>query len=671
LDGKNRGSLPWHLSAQLPEVVEPLVVAENWVSFAQAVNHAATVPKRGVLLETILSFFYPPFASICSFWFARHRARRLRRCIQLFTEGNGESAPFWRRLSARAPAGELKVLFGCDDSATLGHLDFLDTSRSRLDWAPGDLRQECRLLVAHGDGSYMDPLMLDMSDPLVAHLSQSDFGSVAVCSVISTFNRVARTMKSEELTISGPQPTIARLRQKVEQCAAQCGLEGFVKVLVIQQHAPWQSESSSRRSAGRSIMDLSGVSFSDLMRRSGVQGRRPVAGAAVISPSPPPTSELLTGLSSQRHSQTIDVPSEAAADHSVTTPSDSTPPVQPTDVKLCLAFVDFAMLAEFWPPAPAVSSVSSGSNGVVHRAAFTSPMSHKGLLHFMEQNCPPRLEVVGEAEVLDPAIRQPSRQPSRQSSRQPSRLVSRQPSRQPSRWSSLLARESEGSTTPMTVLLVTVVLYALDLLSFVIAGAMFYQLSFSVSLLWMLVPPLTQLLAIAIGPIFMISERPRYGRLFASFTACGIVSILIATCTLMAQQQDDSVVFNLLGLLMVCSIKASLFVSVNMHVGNLEASFDLSFMDAPQGNFIEGVLAADPPQRENGVFDVCENEPGPSTNHGNRWHLSNDFEDRDSLSKRIRSMSDQGTFRPPRERTISSTTPSHRTGNSDLEASPF
>jgi len=407
------------------------------------------------------------------------------------------------------------------------------------------------------------------------------------------------------------------------------------------------------------------ASFSDLVPRrlGGTHGRRreaTVVGAAASSVSPA-TSVLLTGYPSQRSMQ-IDVPCEPAHSSSPTTTSDIAPSAQLTDVKLCLAFVDFSTLTDFWPPAPLASTGSN--NSIPQHAAFTSPVSRKGLLQFMEQNCPTRLETVGEAELPDASRHQPSR------------------------LTRLLARENEGGTTPTTVLLVTVLLFALDFLSVLVAGTMFFKLSFSVSLLWMLVPPLTQPVAIVIGPVFMISELPRLGRLFASFNACGIVSILVATCVLMAQQQDDSVVFNLLGLLTVCSIKAALFVSANMHVGNLEASVDLSFMDTPQAHFINNVINNDMPIAHrmspgNSGFGRGLSEEGPNTNYlaGNgNWHPSSDGfnQPEDSLGNRPRSLSDLGTFRPPRAPSFEDNTqrtsfamPSQASGHIDVDASPF
>merc|ERR1719433_567920 len=115
-------------------------------------------------------------------------------------------------------------------------------------------------------------------------------------------------------------------------------------------------------------------------------------------------------------------------------------------------------------------------------------------------------------------------------------------------------------------------------------------------------------------------------------------------CTLMAQQQEDSVIFNLFGLLVVCGIKAALFVSTNIHVGNLEASLDESFIDAPQSNFIDNVLAQSPQAPwDNAGLGACLNEGRPGTNYdvGNRWHRPSDnFKQSDeTLGNRVRTLS--------------------------------
>lgn len=43
--------------------------------------------------------------------------------------------------------------------------------------------------MAHGLGTYLDPFALDVGDPLVEQLAQTDFRPAAVYSVVFAFNR--------------------------------------------------------------------------------------------------------------------------------------------------------------------------------------------------------------------------------------------------------------------------------------------------------------------------------------------------------------------------------------------------------------------------------------------------------------------------------------------------
>ncbi|CAK0893986.1 unnamed protein product [Prorocentrum cordatum] len=176
LGGQNRRCCRWILSASAPPAVEALVDAGRWESLAAEVNAATAVPSAEVFWERLLGVVYPPLAEV----YARHR--RLRRAQRLRDRARGYSEAsraagqpeFWRprQIHARVEsAGRLVMAFGCDAGATLGYLDFFDFSRSPArDWAPVDLRQEVHLLVAHGDGSFLEPFELDIGDPVVQHL---------------------------------------------------------------------------------------------------------------------------------------------------------------------------------------------------------------------------------------------------------------------------------------------------------------------------------------------------------------------------------------------------------------------------------------------------------------------------------------------------------------------
>jgi len=153
--------------------------------------------------------------------------------------------------------------------------------------------------------------------------------------------------------------------------------------------------------------------------------------------------------------------------------------------------------------------------------------------------------------------------------------------------------EEHGSTTPATVLLVVIMLFFVDLMAFIIVGAMIVKISYIIFAIWVLVPPFTQPFAVVLGPIFMLTEMPRLGRLYASLTICGTVSAAVATVALLTVQLVDSWFFNFAELLTVCIVKAALYLFVHMHVRNLEAAWDMSFTDAPQGDFVGQLLAAE------------------------------------------------------------------------------
>merc|ERR1712008_20691 len=145
---------------------------------------------------------------------------------------------------------------------------------------------------------------------------------------------------------------------------------------------------------------------------------------------------------------------------------------------------------------------------------------------------------------------------------------------------------------------------------------------------------------------------------------------------LMAQQQEDSVVFNLFGLLVVCGIKAALFVSANIHVGNLEASLDLSFIDAPQSNFIDNVLAHTPQESwDNGGLGVRLNEGRPRANYdvSNHWHQTSDNfkQSEDALGNRVRTLSRASSEDEAFKRASSFASLSRPVGRLDVDASPF
>lgn len=234
------------------------------------------------------------------------------------------------------------------------------------------------------------------------------------------------------------------------------------------------------------------------------------------------------------------------------------------EVKLCLAFIDPSALSVTYgalsPQSPAAPGPPEG--------LLTSPMACSNLGEHLDPGPSGNLAAIAETSSF---------------ARPPSCV----------RWWRLPLWEDHGTTTPATVLVVVIVFFFVDLLAFIIGGAMLFQISYTIFAVWILVPPFTQPLALVMGPLFMLSEMPRLGRLYASLSMCGTVSAAVSTIALLAVQQVDSWFFNFAELLTVCIVKAALYFFTNMHIRNLEAAWDMSFMDAPQADFLGQILAAE------------------------------------------------------------------------------
>eukprot|EP00929_Paragymnodinium_shiwhaense_P023802 TRINITY_DN14814_c0_g1_i1.p1 TRINITY_DN14814_c0_g1~~TRINITY_DN14814_c0_g1_i1.p1 ORF type:complete len:1619 (-),score=300.47 TRINITY_DN14814_c0_g1_i1:181-5037(-) len=232
--GDNYVGCAWELDHRLPDGLDGLVLPERWQAFVKEVNSAAAIGRVETVLLSIVRLLYPPLTLPLARNFRLGRMKKLQRqCRDSSTGHNGRR--FWQ--SRPAGIDQLAMLFGCDPGATLGYFDVFDFTREQMDWAPLDLLREARLLVAHGDGSYANPYAIDITDPLVMNLSmQTETSAQAICSVIATFNRLSRLARHEDVNVyDAPRsPAIARIRTKVERCAAMCGLGGLVHVLALQ-----------------------------------------------------------------------------------------------------------------------------------------------------------------------------------------------------------------------------------------------------------------------------------------------------------------------------------------------------------------------------------------------------------------------------------------------------
>lgn len=541
LQGQNRPQSPWALGDELPAAIQPLVLEAQWDPFASMINAATAVSQREALVERVLRLLYPPLVPLWAQWHRRQRARKLQHLVKQVSEGAHGRSEFWKAIRARMHAnllGDLAMAFGCDSGATCGFVDFFDFSLSQLDWSHPDLRKEAWVLVAHGHGTYAEPLALDMGDPLVWHLMQSQAYISAVCSVVSTFNRISRCISADELEEGCRGPMSVRLRQKVEQCAAQCGLAEVVTVLVIQQQGRTPSaRASSRRSSWRSVEDVLPLSSN----APGQIPARDVARAAVRA-----RGSFFTDL----------MPSASFGPLREATGGIAPPAEQQVGggFKLCLAFASWSALRhaageppEAPPPAAAPCSV------------LTSPME-PGCL------CEQQWRTVLALEQRSWAVF----------------------------WlwlHRLSGWIGGGRCGPYcdTVLLAIVILVFLDVLAFILIIAVLMRISSAAFVCCILVPPLTQPAATFLGPIFLLSEHPQLGRLFATFSVFSLVSALVYTIVLLIGLTNWP--FDFLQLLVASALKTALALLTTVHVGNIEALRDQSFLYRPQEEFVGNILS--------------------------------------------------------------------------------
>lgn len=611
LAGDNRRTSPWMLSGKVPDSV--LVATEQCENLAAAITATAFVSRYEAIFETIL-WVYPPLVPLFALWRRWRRCRRVQAVLQRLLEGDGRET-FWRPIRARmGSTSELSASFGCDAGATLGHLDFFDHRRSQLDWAPVDLKKEAWLLMAHGTGTFWDPISIDLADPIIQHLARTDFGAMAVCSVISTFNRVARMLHKEELLSPDESPLMQRLREKVEQCASQCGLSGHVQVLILFQRGPG-SEHYLRHSRGHtSSRSLAEPSFSDMV--SGANGISGTAsqGQGSAAPEAHVRSSLLASAASVARSQ----PGTAKPEQARVSIADSASGAPAyVDAKLCLAFVDStALLERSRPPRIAHRSMDRADP-----PALSSPLSHNALWESIEWTKQVRAEIQASTPSLAAHSRygsstletlnetQASVELTPGGMQTPNSSAERERLPRPTRRlfaDSFLRRrwwEDQGAMTPATVMLAVVVLVFIDCLCFflvltVVASTSGGESSSHAAKLagffWVLVPPMAQPFAILLGLAFLLTEHPRLGRLYActSLYSC-INSVSWLAVSILVEETRSSWAFDAILTFIVIVVKVLIYVTVGAHTLNLEWALDMGYMEASQADFLCRIFASE------------------------------------------------------------------------------
>ncbi|CAE7292248.1 pim2 [Symbiodinium necroappetens] len=529
LQGENTGKSPWFLKLQVPAALDDMVMKEKWEQLARLVNNAANIPKFQSRTERALEYLYPPaaplFAKLC-------RCKRARTILPLVREFC-EAERLWRPI--RQAGGELHLRFGCNRKATLAYLDVFDFARSPMDFAPVNLRKEAWLIPVQGQGTFDEPYEVDMSDPLLQRLEHTDHGPTAILSVLSTFNRIARRLFKDELhnlQKSDGEDPLQQLHEKVEQCASQCGLGGFVQVLAI-----WQ------RDKFRGVDTLSRMEDS-------------VAASVVRSSDPQGTNSFM------------DLPVGPEVTH-----GERPSPRTRRELRLCLVFTEFSLLAS-----------ASGSDLV----SLASPAAAQPTSKVLTTPIAP--------EVLNEALRSSALAVGEESSNPlvPDSAGGWGLKRPLLRWG-----YSGSEQTAARTLVSLICFLAFDLLAFCLICGILFKTSMVAGMVWVLLPPLAQPFAFVVGILFLLTEDPDLGRLFANLEILGIWNAAVSLVVLIWLLLLDSLVFDILAMGIVSCVKGTLFATAAAQVSQLEADRDLSSMDNPQNEFVER------------LFSIRDEEEGP------------------------------------------------------------
>lgn len=227
---------------------------------------------------------------------------------------------------------------------------------------------------------------------------------------------------------------------------------------------------------------------------------------------------------------------------------------------------------------------------------------------------------------------------------------------------------SHRLATPATAVLVFLIsVMVADVMLFVLMGSLLWKASLPLFILWLLFPPVTQPLAIALFPWVIVSENPRVGRMFTMMVALSLVNTLL---TLLVQLifYSDSWTFHILQSVIVCLVKAVVIICANAHITSLDSAHDLSFVDAQQADSICGILSGEVNVTSTNSNSASSTHLRPrdassgdmSTNH-RQWSRSNQRRNEESSSWNERRRSREESF---------SDNPVQTVGIEDMDALP-
>jgi hypothetical protein len=108
-----------------------------------------------------------------------------------------------------------------------------------------------------------------------------------------------------------------------------------------------------------------------------------------------------------------------------------------------------------------------------------------------------------------------------------------------------------------------------------------------VRLVWFGFPPLLPVLTLTLGPMFVVFENSKNGRLYASANLLSLLNVLVVMCVAIGCQRDQWIL-NIIDAGIEAGIKLALCFYTTMHCRNLENHNDLLYIvetDATQANY--------------------------------------------------------------------------------------
>jgi len=113
-----------------------------------------------------------------------------------------------------------------------------------------------------------------------------------------------------------------------------------------------------------------------------------------------------------------------------------------------------------------------------------------------------------------------------------------------------------------------------------------YLTNRAVCLAWALLPPLLQPMTVIIGPLFLITEWPRIGRLYAWMQLVSMGGSFLTTFLLLLLVGTDSWFYDLSNSLALALVKGGLHICSCTHSVNLEATGDAHFFNLSSITFL-------------------------------------------------------------------------------------